>query len=501
MEPAPKPALLSLPLELLEAISKDLDEDDLLALRMTCNLLNTKARELHLDSIYNRRRVYFVPTSIENLLKIADSDMNTRVRQIVISSVTPYEFDPLDRETMDEKNWNIAEQALNVIHSEESYQFVESESRRLAEFDEAGPSLSMAFSKLPNLRTIEFERIPMDSSTGFQDFKRSELNLFYPAIGLSPGSRMVRGLEGESIFRPCWQVYEDPRFIPVVLYAAKLSDFPHLEIIKDCPPSRGIPLKWFNISSKTRAAYHRSFRNLRTLELTINYEKELSAGGGLMPYRTIQLNKLFCEWLEGFGSNLKTLRLYIFEQNGPAPMPFDLPTETGLPNLKSFILSSSVMSFENITKFLGHCKANLEVLKFSDCLFGDPNEDWFQLLQYLKRDFTKLQHFSYILFENYDAYKWIDDLSYVVPTCLTINGSLKKEKTECDIILGSRVISPNTYLGWRIEDKKFISAELEAHSDAAGFWGSMTEGSNSAETRAWHNHRFSYQRRRMNASY
>ncbi|KAK6542939.1 hypothetical protein TWF694_006877 [Orbilia ellipsospora] len=503
MEPSQKPSLSALPMELLEAISEGLDEDDLLVLRMTCSALNTKLHELHLNSIYNTRRLFLVPTSVENLLKVSKSTMNTRVRQIVISSGTPFEFPFIDPDDMDEKNYALALKIWEEMRNDEVALMMETDSRRLTEFDETGSLLYLAFSNLPNLRKISFERSAGshgDMNSRFMRVKRSEINLFFPGAGLSPGHHMVRGLNGEGIFTLGWEQYGDSKFVCTILHSAMLAGLPHLEAISDRPGSRGIPLRWFDVSPKKLAAYRESFPNLRTLELVINFDKETNAGGGIMPYQTDRWNKLFCQWLEVVGSKLELLKLNLFEQSGPADIPFLLSAETGLPNLKSIVMEKAVIDLEDITKFLACCKNNLESLRFADCLFRDPNDDWFQLLQYLKQETPKLQSFAFTLFFEYDAYKRIKDVPFVLPSSFVVQGPWESETTECEINLGFR--APETHSSrWCYKTSKVISKELAAHTEHDSFWMSITDGKCAEEAVKWHEDRFSYERRWLKSSW
>ncbi|KAF3903582.1 hypothetical protein AA313_de0203190 [Arthrobotrys entomopaga] len=501
MDSSQKPALTLIPMELLEEISKDLDEDDLLALRMTCSTLDAKLHELHLDSIYRTRRVFLVPTSVNNLLEISKSTMNTRVREIVISSGTPFEFPYINPEDLDEKSYELALNVWEEMRKEEVEQMVNIESRRLSEFDEAGPLLCLAFSNLPNIRHIWFEReVGSKSETEFHyaKLKRSEINLFFPGAGLSPGSEMIRSGEGKTLFKPAWDRYgDDPKFVCTVLHAAMLAGLRHLESIIDRPGTKGIPLKWFNLPPKRLAAYHESFPNIRVLELVINYDKEPSAGGGIMPWVTERLNQAFCQWLGAFASKLERLELEIFEQIGPANMPFLVSEGIGMPNLKSFVLRKAVINFDDIIKFLDSCKQNMEVLKFADCLFDNPNEDWFRLLQYLKRETTKLRNFAMTSFDKADVYKWIKDVPFVIPSSITVEGLWCSEATKCEIVLGLRVFSPKRNMRWRYKTSKNISAELAAHSEAESFWQSVTDYKCSGGAVNWHQDRFRYERRWM----
>ncbi|KAF3194323.1 hypothetical protein TWF225_006872 [Orbilia oligospora] len=88
--------IFDLPNELMDEVGIDLDEDDWLALRMTCQKLNDRCREYHLNSKHTHRRVLLVQESMENLAKISQhsSKVNLRVQYLDISCLSPYSLEP-----------------------------------------------------------------------------------------------------------------------------------------------------------------------------------------------------------------------------------------------------------------------------------------------------------------------------------------------------------------------------------------------------------------------
>ncbi|KAF3138188.1 hypothetical protein TWF703_004717 [Orbilia oligospora] len=81
--------------ELMDEGGIDLNEDYWLALRMTCQKLNDKCREYHLNSKYTHRRALLVQESMENLAKISQhsSKVNLRVQYLDISCLSPYSLE------------------------------------------------------------------------------------------------------------------------------------------------------------------------------------------------------------------------------------------------------------------------------------------------------------------------------------------------------------------------------------------------------------------------
>ncbi|KAF3921388.1 hypothetical protein ABW20_dc0108570 [Dactylellina cionopaga] len=79
-------ALYSLPFEVVNMITEGFNKTDFLSARMVSKEFNTKFRDFHLMSIYGSRDVYFTRESLENLVAISGSEMNTIVQHLIIRS-------------------------------------------------------------------------------------------------------------------------------------------------------------------------------------------------------------------------------------------------------------------------------------------------------------------------------------------------------------------------------------------------------------------------------
>lgn len=143
--------------------------------------MNTKFQEAHLNSIFSCRRVFLVPASLENLIKISKhpSGANLRVRKIIISKFIPYvqpQFEQPVREFL--KNQRIIADKITetteahlaeicVLHKHIQYHVL----------------LTIAFSNLPKIKILSFGAEYIHSLT------RSEINLIYPSLQYVPGAR------------------------------------------------------------------------------------------------------------------------------------------------------------------------------------------------------------------------------------------------------------------------------------------------------------------------
>ncbi|KAF3901851.1 hypothetical protein AA313_de0209065 [Arthrobotrys entomopaga] len=401
--------LHDLPPEIFIRIGTFLDEDDLLAIRMTCKECNTKAHEAHLTAIFQCRRVYFAPASFDNLSKIGShpSKANLRVRDIIISCSMPYQTcrDVNIEDGQAGGNIKIGGRPESSVISETSRRLIPDVDQMQATGDEIS-HLARAFAKLPNIRSIRIER---DDST---PLSRSELNLYFPGLKLTPGKRIPKEMgevRGEYIQYDTAVSFWD---IPV---SAAIQAGSKLEIITDshdpeCP--EGIPLDWFQCSPTRLNAFRKNWACLRVLKIDVDAscalkdrseadsdsESESHPGSKETKQRKEQLSSgspAFCTWLE----SLKGLEELELSSNCLADAEDDyeayiLPTATGLPNLKRLNLKVMKLDFRNLCNFLGFCKNTLSALSIFECSLESPVSSWFRLLKHIRTKCTKINVLS-----------------------------------------------------------------------------------------------------------
>ncbi|KAK6542426.1 hypothetical protein TWF694_006381 [Orbilia ellipsospora] len=405
------PAKLNdLPPEIFIRIGTFLDEDDLLAIRLTCKECNTKAHEAHLTAVFQCRRVYFAPASFGNLSKIGGhpSKANLRVRDIIISCSMPYQTcrDAIVGDTPASKNEKVGGGPRGVLSvvSDTSRRLIPDVEQMQATGDEV-VRLAQAFAKLPNIRSIRIER---DDSL---PLSRSELNLYFPDLKLTPGNRIPKELgeiRGEYIQYDAAVSFWD---IPV---SAAIRAGSKLETLIDshdpeCP--EGIPLDWFACSQTRLEAFRDKWSCLRVLKFDVDAscalknrsEADSDSETESYPNKTRkpekeQLNSrnpAFCTWLESL-MGLEELEL---SSNCLADAEDDyeayiLPTTTGLPNLKKLSLRIMKLDFRNLCNFLRFCKSTLCTLSISECSLENPVSSWFRLLKHIRTQCTNIKVLS-----------------------------------------------------------------------------------------------------------
>ncbi|KAK6495976.1 hypothetical protein TWF481_003021 [Arthrobotrys musiformis] len=443
----------SLPSEIFDVISEDLGEDDLLALRMTCKTLNAKAREAHLNSIYRCRRVFLIPTSLENLVKISkhSSGVNLRVRHVQISILSPY--------SRGFRNWLINgpiemfEQTENGQSAEIESTLVAMEGISAAQSPEVGcreehkSLLALAFSKFPNLRTLR-----IGERDG--DLVRSEVNLFYPSLGLVPGNYLPRNLvnAGAFLLGSLKGAYEQAW--DIAISAVTASGIPTIEIIETMgtPDGGGIvPFGWFSFSPQDLSHFRSAFHNLRSLQITLNVPQAKYENWNSQPLH---------EWLNVVGTNVVELKLSSDYFAG-----ISLPMVVGLPKLRRLTFEQGYLNLDSLIEFSDRRRDTLEELNFLKCNMENPKKSWFMLMKRLMQGPRRLQRLRFISYKPFDDDMELD-LEYILPD-LEVRGSLASRESEC------KVTCP---LDEENAEIKFIAKELEAHEGEDGFWESLTDG-------------------------
>ncbi|KAK6502603.1 hypothetical protein TWF506_003183 [Arthrobotrys conoides] len=294
------------------------DEDDFLALRMACHDFNAKFREAHLKCIYGVRRLFYASESFENLLKISrhPSGMNKYVRRIDICWSTPYynyragrdQFVDQVRTNFLGKFSDIKEIALEIsdIADRKAKEVV-----KLQESNEETALLSLALTGFSNLRSMIMAR----DLTGLEPLSRSELNLFFPKVGLAPGIRLHSLLKDKSLLSYHGFLYGlqtlgealEPQldlkydlFWKLPIVSLVLSRVTHIEtlIFHSSDLSN---TSFFDVSNHRLSQFKTTFANLKTLKIQ---SIEVDSAG-----RDYLLKARFGDWLEAIGSNLQTLVL------------------------------------------------------------------------------------------------------------------------------------------------------------------------------------------------
>ncbi|KAK6530610.1 hypothetical protein TWF281_007450 [Arthrobotrys megalospora] len=421
----------SLPSEISDAISEELDEDDLLALRMTCRTLNAKAREIHLNFIYRCRRVFLIPTSLENLVKISkhSSGVNLRVRHVQISILSPC--------SRGSRNWPI---------NWPIEMFEQTENRHTAEIKSTLGGIQVPSSPCV-LKTSK-------SSDKDGDLVRSDVNLFHPSLGLAPGKYLLRNLvnAGAFISGSLKGAYEQAWDIAISAVTASGISTIETNETTGTPDGRGIvPFEWFSFSPQDLLPFRSAFHNLRNLEISLNVPQAKYEYWNSQPlYR----------WFDAVGTSLVELKLSSDYFAG-----ISLPMAVGLPKLRRLTLEQGYLNLDSLTEFSDRCRDTLEELNFLKCNMENPKKSWFMLMKHFMQGPGRLQQLRFISYKPLDDDMELD-LEYILPD-LEIRGSLASRESECTVTCS--LDEENVAI-------KFIAKELEAHEGEDEFWESLTDG-------------------------
>ncbi|KAK6522413.1 hypothetical protein TWF281_002975 [Arthrobotrys megalospora] len=449
------PYLPLLPTELIYQIGQEIDdEDDFLALRLTCKALNTKARELHLNSIYRCRRIYLVPAGVDNIAKISrhPSGVNLRVRHIIISDATPYSKQALRKILESAGQDNGAHLDLKSDMEKDATAYgLELEKTQLQRSGSNIDLLASALSDLPRIQHLELE--------GFSNaaVPRSELNLLYPSLGLKPGSKVPEGLR--RINRAEFGL--DSRISKRGVAAALKSGLGNLEKL-----SNGNHSYWLEDFTATRiSAFSTAFPKLKSIDIGVAVARGLS-------HTYSYCDEVVGRWLEAFGKTLRELRYRNCVFRYGFGEPTLLPVGTGLHQLRVFAFSNSDIEIDNLTRFLKNCKDSLEEFELKNCYFDQQPEDHFRLLHYI-RGLPRLNRFEY------EAEGTDKADCYYFPTKLTVLGLWSLPTATCNVEILFNVRLPPIYTSiqkYKYNTSKKINLELERHTECSEFWDSVTDG-------------------------
>ncbi|KAK6522342.1 hypothetical protein TWF281_002908 [Arthrobotrys megalospora] len=458
--------MIDLPNELIDQVGAEFDEDDWLALRLTCQKFNERFREYHLDSKYECRRIFLIRPSVDNLVKIAKhpSGVNLRVRRLDVVPTSPYQqeclLDLLRRLRLDpDGNNHVAKspeskhQGSFEEHSSSDTEAIRHEIQKFAnkDADEFSPTvanisalrlpLMEAFSSLPNIQCIRFHN-------GYFMNERAEINLFYPTLKFGPGTRIPRRCEPIEI---------DPYGYhsmgwDTVMSAASAIPRPALEKIIGHHPFP-ISCQWFEDLQPSYGNFQSSFPNLLILEFTVDIPLEMKEAW----------KKNFSCWLGSIGTKLETLKI-----NGICFVrPRDLipcPETHILSNLRRISLSEVSFDIGNLKAFLSHCKGKLVELVFTHCKMRDIKSDWFEMLKFLRDNF-KLKLFTLEL-GSCGIGREMGEVEYVLPS-LEVLGRWQSDSSVCKVTC--------KFLDCQTE--KHIWRELDTHDSPDEFWNSISGGS------------------------
>ncbi|KAK6331287.1 hypothetical protein TWF730_004374 [Orbilia blumenaviensis] len=468
-----RPPIFSLSPDLIVHLSKELDEDDLLALRMTCKELNFKAKELHLDALYATRTVYFIPVSLENLLKIAKhpSGINKRVRNLRICPTSPY-INPerevrrkLEEQAKAEKPGSHGSMPAGLVLK--MYEQSKSEwpgVQHMHKWDLVPNMLTMAFMNLPNIQSIEFEWRRNHRVT------RSEFTLLYPTVGLGPGKRLIPDLINAMTVYTIPLEYKHVGYWNYTMNAAVTAGVSSLEKISDIGLfGDGIPLNWFTTPPLQLTRMQSTLSNLRVLHITYTENDRRSRSHplpapGAQPPPVPTARRNFCKWIESMAGTIEKLRL---EDVSSSPNRYadgcPLPI---LPKLKNADLAGMSLKPEAFKAFIEPCKDRLRDVFLSQCLLENPKDEWFEILKLLKecRSLTKFQICQKSQWRKQERFPDIEAF-----------GDWTSGKVQCQVIPSTQ----ERHGGYAYAETshiltKNLAKELEDHLEADEFWDSIT---------------------------
>ncbi|KAK6506869.1 hypothetical protein TWF481_005329 [Arthrobotrys musiformis] len=325
------PPLALLSTELVFQIIEYLDdEDDLLALRMTCKNLNLLTKEAHLKSIYESRRVYLVPASLENMVRIARSDMNTRVHNLEISSDLLYPTTYGEDTSLDTEDTSLPlHDPTATFHTILDTARTEIPKINLLRNNDIYGStiFTLIFSNLPRLRSIVFTSRAY--VYGLAMLTRSEFNLIYPSLGMTPGTRIPKGiLESWSAGDESGSriQFDNGEYREIILTAAFITSPPHLEKINDIDMfEKPMSIERFATLPILQPPRSLQYMKLRALDICFGYSNTFNHNSSLNSLG-VSLEQAFHTCLCTIGTVLEELGLhYIKEDREMDILPKALP--------------------------------------------------------------------------------------------------------------------------------------------------------------------------------
>ncbi|EPS35376.1 hypothetical protein H072_11250 [Dactylellina haptotyla CBS 200.50] len=462
--------IYSLPPEIIHQLGSYLDQDDLLAFRMTCKEINVKAREVHLTSIFECRRLLFAPASFDNLRKVSQhpSGVNLKVKDIIISCTTPYHEFPGDfvegiRANVNGKYDGLQTMLLEIhdnslVHLPEVF--------KMQEDQQETSLLTEIFRNLPNIRSI---RIKRDDKS---PFSRAEMNLYYPKLNMVPGTRLPEQVGGSGIYGGYLAYPEAVTFWNIPLNAAMSARLKRLETITDDLDItiEGLPLSWFAAESVKLHGFGTCFPLLKTLKTVVNDN----------PGEAVATNMIFCDCLESL-TRLEHLDLKRNSSVEIDRLTNFLPTKVGLPMLKRLLLENVVLKWDNLRMFLDFCKTNITYIRLLRCSLEHPAEDWFQAIKYIRKELVNLQ--TAILDPVFAAGSKVNAQSekYVLPWMRLIRFSMPlyggrgwhpDSETDFKVIVRSKIEKWSTYYPLV---KNLASVLKSTNVTAEEFWSLLAE--------------------------
>ncbi|KAK6496125.1 hypothetical protein TWF481_002148 [Arthrobotrys musiformis] len=477
-------SLNTLPVELVREIGKYVDEDGLLALRLACKDMNSKMRVLHLDAKFKIRRVFFDPIGLENLLKISQhpSQVNERVRHLIFTASSPYcitnRYESPQTTNTDESEGSELDEApplgkIDTIFVQAAVaKNIHDLSERYNEWERSN-LLALAFSNLPKVQSITFENVRKNTY-----LTRSELNLFFPSVGLKPGIPVLEDLTQIRMYGELpWGRFH---IVEMVLSALLVSGLTSLESLTEegrcCNRSLRIPLTYFIRPHPHRLSQLMTvFGGLKVLKLCTSFNSRIRSTDD-------HDTGHFTLWLEAVCGGVEILDLGLF---APCTRILNPPM---LPLLKVVAFTKFGFRREDFEAFLLNCKDTLVDLKISGCVIDGRWQDWFYLLRLLQQNVKGLGRFELNnldgtwtigdgledpdLLASFEDWKdWAGEYSpHLLFESLIITGSWGQTSTTCSIEKIKNMNAVDYHLV--IES---IETKLEAHNDSNSFWESLVD--------------------------
>ncbi|KAF3313930.1 hypothetical protein TWF173_005523 [Orbilia oligospora] len=454
--------IFDLPNELMDEVGIDLDEDDWLALRMTCQKLNDKCREYHLNSKYTHRRVLLVQESMENLAKISQhsSKVNLRVQHLDISCLSPYSLEPgfYNYDLWQGHRTSLTDEELKMMAAIQKF---DREHHKQIEGLSPDPNIMIApliqaLQNLPNLQGIRFN--PEGQQT---ELTRPEWHLFYPSLEYGPGTRTHSRLRNTISMRTLPRMFYQgwDKILPAIC-SIPTSSLQHLTwnhghgyfIVGDQPD-------FFTCEIGP------AFPNLKVLKVELRF---LDTG----------LTKVWVpkipQWLSSVGCNLEELDLdleYVVRLHDEVKEDvITLPEPRMFSSLRKLRLAGFKIDVENLKVFLTHCKRSLRGFTLNRLVTQDPEKDCFEVLKFLNDDF-KLELFKLGLRDyhfGFDDWEFdYEEFERQLPS-LEALGDWSSNSMVCTV--QGQSLGGDYYL------EKHLGRELSTHDFPNSFWTSITEG-------------------------
>ncbi|KAK6496121.1 hypothetical protein TWF481_002144 [Arthrobotrys musiformis] len=369
--------ITSVPAELIDQIgSYGLDQEDLLALRLTCKALGIRAREAHLNAIFSCRRVFLVPSSFENLIRVSKhpSGANLRVQKIIISYSSPY-IHPYDGQTREDfEIWSAI-----VAKIRETTEAQSGEMDDFYQYNRYPVLLSLAFSNLPNIKELSFD------FKASKDLTRPEINLIYPSLGYRSGTYRSQPTAAElsKFIADNWDDWHKLEYggygprksdvFSMVLYIIVSTRIKGIERIDDSDGEwSGLPREHLIVSSYSSSYLKSTFSNLKTLHITIDMATS--------PNAIVE----FKRWAQAIGDNLEDLTIWNSNHGTPNSEAVRLPPGV-FRKLKVIRFWDFKFDVDQFLEFIDGC-AGPKSLTLGHCVFEDEIEDWFYLLRHIRRN-------------------------------------------------------------------------------------------------------------------